>query len=637
MVGAVFAAGSGANFCSGQNAADAGFDFIPFSVSPEKYEGKIKKLPTGAAEFDVDLPAPKSEVVVNAADFIKPDSKTVKSDINRALEHCKKIGASKLVFPKRRYYITEDWPINIHGFKDFTFDGNGSTFVFYKKRGCNFSVESCERVRLTNFNVDWDWNKDPIGSIVQVENTGTDENGMFVDIRFVDYEDFPKKDVRFVLFTPWVRELNSVGVEDMPEYNFNNNSGANNPKFKWLSPNSLRVSVRALERFFKKGGYYRLVHYSYDMGNMQMTSNRHLTLDGINVWSCPGFGFGIHGSQQYWKFKNVNMVLPKGDKRRCITSSADHCHLTNSLGYFIMEGCEISYGADDCINMHDCSAFGRKRGEKSLIGRRLGNYISKGDKIELRHGDFSPTEVVATVLERKLADPSKKPNWNSDWILELDKTVPDAKVDGFVLFNKKYNTSNIIVRDCYFHDNRARGILILAKNVSVENCKFRRNQGAGIKIETGYTYKLWSEGFGADNIKISGNTFDTVNPMGTKNQGYERDIFIGTYAKTDPSPHSPYPILSNILIENNTFIDTFGLAVYAASVKNLIVRDNVFIAKTARGNVRDYRGCFRLQDARNVKIINNRYKASEFFKDLGVIYNPATVKKLTVSGNVKND
>lgn len=102
MVGAVFAAVSGANFCSGQNAADMGFDFIPFSVSPEKYEGKIKKLPTGAAEFDVDLPAPKSEVVVNAADFIKPDSKTVKSDINRALEHCKKIGASKLVFPKRR-------------------------------------------------------------------------------------------------------------------------------------------------------------------------------------------------------------------------------------------------------------------------------------------------------------------------------------------------------------------------------------------------------------------------------------------------------------------------------------------------------------------------------------------------------
>ncbi|MFR6033186.1 MAG: right-handed parallel beta-helix repeat-containing protein [Bacilli bacterium] len=40
------------------------------------------------------------------------------------------------------------------------------------------------------------------------------------------------------------------------------------------------------------------------------------------------------------------------------------------------------------------------------------------------------------------------------------------------------------MRNCYFHDNRARGILILARDVTIENCKFRHNEMGAIKIET---------------------------------------------------------------------------------------------------------------------------------------------------------
>ena len=146
-----------------------------------------------------------------------------------------------------------------------------------------------------------------------------------------------------------------------------------------------------------------------------------------------------------------------------------------------------------------------------------------------------------------------------------------------MLFNHDFNTHNIIVRNCFFHHNRARGILILARDVTIENCRFWRNEQAGIKIETGYTYDLWCEGYGVNNIKISNNTFDTVNPTGTRNQNFERDIFIGTYLKRDPSSeHTSYPILSNILIENNTFKDTFGLCAYIASAGNVIVRNNSF-------------------------------------------------------------
>ncbi|MFR6033198.1 MAG: hypothetical protein ACLUKN_08520 [Bacilli bacterium] len=171
----------------------------------------------------------------------------------------------------------------------------------------------------------------PIASIVKIENIGKDADGNFIDIKFVDYDKFPKQNVRFVIMTPYDPVAKAVGVEGGKEYNFGNNDGKNNPKNKWLSGNQIRVWVRQTQPFFKVGGYCRLVHYSYDMGCITLDSNKHLTMDNINIYSCCGHGIAIHGSQQYWHFKNFNIVIPNdGNKRRCITSSADHCHIINS-------------------------------------------------------------------------------------------------------------------------------------------------------------------------------------------------------------------------------------------------------------------------------------------------------------------
>ena len=606
--------------------------FVPFSEHSAQWNGKIKDLPTGAKEFDVELPTPQKEIVVNAEDFgVTPSCTTVRESLNKAIEHCKKIGASKLALKKGIYYVSQNDPIKFEKMADFTFDGGGSTFVFYKKYGNNFNVNNCLRVRLTNFNIDWDWDKDPIASIVKIENIGKDADGNFIDIKFVDYDKFPKQNVRFVIMTPYDPVAKAVGVEGGKEYNFGNNDGKNNPKNKWLSGNQIRVWVRQTQPFFKVGGYCRLVHYSYDMGCITLDSNKHLTMDNINIYSCCGHGIAIHGSQQYWHFKNFNIVIPNdGNKRRCITSSADHCHIINSKGFFKMENCEFSYGCDDCINMHDNSVFARKTSEFALTGKRMGNNLKVGDTVEFRHGDYSPANYTGKIASIKLID--KK---NNIWETTFENPLPEVKDDGFVLFNHDFNTHNIIVRNCFFHHNRARGILILARDVTIENCRFWRNEQAGIKIETGYTYDLWCEGYGVNNIKISNNTFDTVNPTGTRNQNFERDIFIGTYLKRDPSSeHTSYPILSNILIENNTFKDTFGLCAYIASAGNVIVRNNSFYAETPRETPQKYRGGFRIQNSENIKVVNNRYNKSPLFKELGVSYDTRTSKGIVVEGNI---
>ncbi|MFR6033178.1 MAG: hypothetical protein ACLUKN_08420 [Bacilli bacterium] len=144
-------------------------DFYPITSNTARYTGKLGKLPTGAKEFEVELPNPKNNIEVNAKDFgLSPSCPDPQDAINKAIAHCKKIGASKLIVERGTYFINKDGSIVFDGIKDLTFDANGSTFIYNKMNGTNLRIKNCERVKFCNFNFDWDWENDPLGSIVEV-------------------------------------------------------------------------------------------------------------------------------------------------------------------------------------------------------------------------------------------------------------------------------------------------------------------------------------------------------------------------------------------------------------------------------------------------------------------------------------
>ncbi len=611
--------------------------FLPADQPGEPYKN-FGELPTGAKEFDVELPKPETEKVVNAADFgVTEDSPSVLGAINKALEHCKKIGASKLVLPKGTYKITEDGSINIDSFKDFTFDGGGSTLVYHKKRGANMAVSNNLRVKIENLNFDWDWEKDPLASVVEVVNVyNNGNNNGYVDFKFVEYEKFPRKDARMALISMYDPKTKSVGIEGSFDRGYEMPAGNKRNKTEWVADNVIRIHQNGLSAF-KAGQLFRMQHYYYDMNCCVMYNNKHLTLQNINVWSCCGHAFTVAGQQKYWHFDNVNIVRPPNAQKRAITCTADHLHISQSQGFFKMENCEFSLGADDCINMHDCSLFMRPSGERSMqtASARNGIWtIRKGAKVEIRHGDYSPSGVFAKVED--IVPVSGKRGF---YEVVFDTPIPKEKADGFIIFNwEDYDTRNIIVRNCYFHDNRARGILILARDVTIENCRFYHNEMGAIKIETGYTFNLWSEGYGVDNVVIRNNIFDTSNPFDMKNDGRARDIYMGIYMKTDPSvEQTMFPILNNILLEKNTFKDTFGLLAFIASTGNLTIRDNVFINETPRKKPFDYRGNFFVTHSTGTKIVNNTWIRSPNVPKPGVLVDRHSVKRLVFEGNKVTD
>ena len=611
--------------------ADDTTSFRPFSANAEAFdESKLKKIPTGAKEFSVDLPTPKNGLVVSAADFgLNENVDNAAAIINKALEHCRKTGASKLVIPRGTYKSFDGTQIIVQDFEDFTIDGQGSTIIINKnlrKSGpSTLSIARCKRTLLENLNFDWDWNSNPLASVVEVVGG----NDKYFDIKFLEYEDFPQKDVRIGIFSAYDPKTKSVGIENGKTRAFNMFVGRGKPvETQWIASNILRIKTR---NPFEAGELYRLQHSYYEYGCVSMLSNTHLTLRNFNIYSCSGHAFTVSGTQKYWHFDNVNIVRPPNSERRAITTTADHLHIAQSQGYMKMENCEFSLGADDCINMHDCSIIMARESDETLLSVNTRNsYLyNEGEEIELRQDDFSPAGFTGKVIEKTLVDKERK-----IYRVRLDKPIPEMKGVYFVLFSKKYDTRNMIVRNCYFHDNRARGVLILARDVTVENCRFFHNEMGAIKIETGFTGNSWCEGYGVENVVVRNCTFDTCNPSGSMTNGYERDIYMGVYLFTDPSYRkTDYPILRDIMFENNTFKDTFGVVAVVTSVRNLIFRNNTFSNPTPRKNPLKYRGCFYVGWSRDVSIVNNKFVLSDNISDLGVYIEKGTVKRLKIQGN----
>lgn len=607
---------------------DDSIAFKPMFENPKKYRLERASLPKGAKEFEVEQPNNSAGEVVEAKKFgIVPERKVTQESLNKAFAYCRDVKASKLVFEKNAVYKMDgDAMFPVTNLADFTLDGNGATFVFLKKKKPNFWVANNLRTKICNLKVDWDWSVDPLASIVRIENV--DRQNDFVDFKFVDYEKFPyaPEYVRCATLTAWDASLKSVGVEDVRGFNYDMFLGRHpRPKFEWLNGNTIRFYGNSKQESAKVGNMFRMQHYYYDMNNMIMLDNRHLTLSDFTVLSCAGHAFVMSGKQKYTFFERVKIVVPENGPKRVITCTADHFHIASSCGYIKLEGCDFSRGADDCINFHDNSSYGIRKDENSIVSRH--SYGAVGDRIEFRNDDYSPLR-----FEAKIA--AKKPAGSGKTEIVFDSPIPASKNGNYIIFNREYDTRNIIVRNCHFHDNRARGILVLARDVTIENCRFTRNEMGAIKLETGYTLNIWCEGYGVDNVLIRNNFFDSANVLGVANWSYERDVFIGAYLKQDPSfAQTGYPILKNILFEKNTFKDTFGLVAAIGSAQNVVFAENTFINKTPRKNPRNYRNGFFAMSSSDIKIVNNRFVESPFTPKTGVWYDKTDTKNIVVEGN----
>lgn len=587
----------------------------PVLLPPTGPAASLPVLPTGAAAFTIDLPKLKPDAALSVADCgASPELADNSKAFKDALARCASEGISQLKVPPGVYRFTSDASLSFERLVDFELDGGGATFLFHKKSGGPLiEIKGCERVRFKNFKIDWDWEKSPLASVVTVEES--DPAAKTTVIRFNDYESFPARDTRIAflqLLDP--KTLLSDYASSFRLY-VETFKGRSPVKYEWLDGKRMKLPVGNPK--IKVGQQMLAAHYYYDMPGVSMRDNAHLTLQDVTLYSCPGMGFVGEGKQHHWQLLGVKLIRPPGSNRPT-TCTADHLHSGNSKGFLKMEDCEFSRGNDDFINIHDTSAFAIKSGEKSVTARNTASFPTcyPGDRIELLREDYSPTGFNAALASVKAV-----PNVRGTYGLQFDEKVPGPDGACFVLFNRRYDSGQIAIRQCRFFDSPGMRFIISAHDVSFE--KNTLELTGPLKLETGYTLNSWCEGYGASNVVIRGNQFNQANATGRYLNELRPAIYMSSYIKSDPSTEKTfYPILSDILIEGNRFLNCPGALAFACSARNLIVRNNTIENTISAYDDPPFRGIVGVAYTTNVFVTGNRWLKSPLTPRPGLRYDP---------------
>ena len=606
------------------------------------------KIPTGSEEFEVQCPEPRPQLPVSVAQFgASPDLPDNTKAFNDAIAHCAAVGAAKLIVPTGVYRFTKTESITFDKLTNFEFDGQGATFVYnHPSRHC-MVITNCQQVLFKNFAVDWDWDNDPLASLVKVDNI--EPTGAYADLCFVDYQRFPKRDI--VMYGSLLAvdpATLSVGYREGGGLYFGTYGSM--PKVEWISDNILRMYAGSTPHYgmgkeyflkdVKKGGLYRLQHRIRGDGAVNLGNNVNLTLSGVNVYSCPGAAFYVWGDQHHWQALNTNVIRPPGT-RRPATCLADHFDVAQTLGYFKMEGCEMSYGGDDCFCVIGGGAIASRSGSHAVRfkGPWNPNHFRVGDPIEFRQDDYAPTGFTDKIVSINIIDAK-------DEIREFvfEQVLPEQKGVTFILFNRHYSPKNIIIRNCYFHDNQARGALLKGENITLENCRFFHNQLGAIHVYSGYRLKDGADGCGAANIVIRNNLIDTANPDRRYEMSKMPAIYLFSYIRscTGEAPlgsadKTKYPILRDILIEKNQFVDVPGVIVSVCSAGNVLIRDNTVKATRPQRHDQPFRGSIEIGFASDVAVIGNKWFRSPWMKVPGIYWDKTTAEGVSWIDNVLVD
>jgi hypothetical protein len=346
--------------------------------------------PTGTQPFTIDPPSNSNGVVLNVADFgaVADGASPPSAGLDRNLEAFKaavakarEAKAAKLFVPKGVYRFTSGATIEIKDLSDFIFDGGGSTFLFHQIHGGSggMYIGTCSRCIFSNFNLDWDWNIDPLASIGKITAVAPDRS--YFEMRFETTAPLDPK--RWVTMNALDEKLRAPGI--------GGEWGGFTPKrIGSLDPQTVRVwpswpiGVKAVQ-------LYLLRHYTYEKHGVVMGHNTHLSLQDVSIFSFPGIGFIVGGDQHHFECVRCRVTFPE-NQRRPITTTADGFHVAQSQGFIRLQDCDFGYMGDDGVNIHDNYHAGVRRvDDYTLVAERIVPWkypYAPGDPVEIRNADY---------------------------------------------------------------------------------------------------------------------------------------------------------------------------------------------------------------------------------------------------------
>ena len=568
-------------------------------------------------------PNPHTNIVLSLADFLVDNNGHGRSPYQAfklAIEACRQQNAARLIIPTGVYafndpQILQDGAhIGLYSLSDLTIDGQGSEFIFHFPIA-GFNFDGCHRLLIRNLTLDTDL---LLASLGVVQKAGGSTN-----IRILDA--YPiNADTPFVAISPY--DIQNLKWKGAPGEVFSPRNVTMIGPHLFTSPdfNSLTDGEEVVVRHYTYGGNaFSIPTY--------LTSD--VSFENITIYGAPGMGFYIAG-QRGFRLSNCS-IMQKPGTQRPVSTAADGSHFTNTAGDILVEDCDFSGQGDDSLNIASLwvPVTQRINSRTVILTRQYNQWIiQQGSEIK-----FVRRNNLAEICRRHVTQVTYDQS-SGRFTTTVDQDLPTDLMVGDLAINLSQNNSRFLIRRNFFHDHRARGMLIQSWNGIIENNRVSHPTWQGIDLFTdGYGFL---EGPGPENVIVRNNTFKGCS---YGNYGTAGDT-MGTVNITADVPGgiSDQRIDHNILLDGNVISDTPGLAMFVSSAAGLTITNNVILNSNTLGLFPPWygsaigvtpHGSIMITKASSVLLTNNlevnRYQQPE----RGIYFDPQTTAGIHIQNN----
>ena len=498
-------------------------------------------------------PALGGDVAVRAFGAIPGDAAGDSEAINKAVRACDP--GDRLIFESGVYDLLKS--IEIGDRRDLEVIGNGAVLMLRgfdrHQGGPTFSairLLSSVNVRIEGFSIDMDVSPNSAGEIVAVGDG-------FLDVRLFD--EFSVTGEEFV------DHIMTFHRDYRP--NGRNLDAYRRFEVQKIADRVLRLTVPGVKGV-TPGEYLCLYHKVYGGAAIYVGDSDRCSLYDVTVLAFAGMGLVVTDRSTNVTLQRYRVQRPAGSQRLTSTN-ADGSKFIHTGGLLTVRDGSYEGMGDDAINIHSSygrvGALDRQNGTLRMGSARRGSggnqrprpisprYVIPGDRIEFYDATTLLPKGIARVTAR------------TDDEITLDTLPQDVAADD--LFNNLTMTPAVRISDVTVRRNRARGFLLQAQDVVVEDCRFENPAGVGIFVTTDVAY--WYESGPGKDVVIRNNTIIGAN------KHLIREGAITVKCGHDAGgTDQPAGVHRNIRIEGNTITDTSGAGIFVCATDGIRITGN---------------------------------------------------------------
>ncbi|NQU43607.1 right-handed parallel beta-helix repeat-containing protein [bacterium] len=527
------------------------------------FEGQISDW---SSSFSFTIAEPDEVVTVDFDPSQKDPSPGVRDAVDRVQALAKEGKSVRLVFPAGDYRFPETFSgrlIDLPGVRNVSVEGEGATLHFTTRKQALLGSEGSENVSISGFEVLYAKGSLRIQGRVKAVDPKSRRAVLAIEPGYPDFSasDSITNDI-FILLDP---KVDGRLKDRCSNFYRMDKDYSKNPDGTWTVtiPGGDFSDWEPGDRFVFhfRGGSPVLINYA---------RSRSVTAYGLNIGGWGNMGFvSVDGAE--FSILSCKTFIPEG---KWMMGNADGVHIRgHEIGPWI-EGTEIQAIGDDGVALYARPASmvaAKPNGEQNAAVCRDEHFnLEPGDAVSF----FQPLEGTIP-LETTVKTVQSRPDGTH--LVHFADPLPDGiRVDGPLvdvtqIWNRSKSCGDFVVRNCKFTNIRRYGTVFRAKRGIVENCEYRGVSSRAILFRNEPNYP---NGLYASQIIIRHNTIE--------DSGFDGNATAPTitFRFEARNTHTRSIGPRNILIEDNTIVDSPSPSIELVGAGNVVIRNNRQLAES---------------------------------------------------------